>query len=190
MKNNKKVENAIGNILKHQKELASHVSDLSPSERRRTLMYVANFATTAGYSKVLEEAIDLLGLRNEEVLVFATACLAGRPIMVPHLVKRFCDDTSIARQELARAATLLMYNESKFRDGNLLEVVDCIILMKADIGEQTDVTYLASRLLKLSKQFGDGDFDRASSYLREQSKISDSNWDRLMAQCNWYPVKL
>jgi phage tail tape-measure protein len=46
MKNNK-VKNAVGVILTEQKNVAAHVAHLSPSEKRRVLMKVANVATGA-----------------------------------------------------------------------------------------------------------------------------------------------
>ena len=128
-----KVERAIGIILTKQTNIAKHVEGLNPEEKRRVLMYVANESASSGFDHVMLESIKLLGFRDEEALIFATAALGGhRPLMVPRIVKKFCRNTAIARCELGSAARAnlgmadqLRGDESQWIDG----AVQCVELM-------------------------------------------------------------
>jgi hypothetical protein len=162
MKNNK-VKNAVGVILTEQKNVAAHVAHLSPSEKRRVLMKVANECASSGYHSVMKEAIKLLGFRDEEVLIFATATIGGgRPQMVSDIVKTFCRDTRVARGVLGEAARrMISWAERAQEPTHLFEAIECVKLRKEKIGSKeykgssfyNQATYLAGFILWLAEDF-------------------------------------
>jgi hypothetical protein len=142
MKNNR-VEKVVGIIIKEQKNLATHVAHLDSSEKRRALMSVAHFSASAGYDGVMREAIELLGFRDEEVLIFAMATIAGgRPQMVPRIIKRFCRNTAIARDVLGESARrIISWAERTEEPSYLHTAIDCVRLFKEKIGAAPKGTY-------------------------------------------------
>lgn len=130
-----RVQKAVEAITLDQKNLATHIEGLEPSEQRRVLMCVANEASEQGLQHVMEKALTLLGFRDEEVLIFATACIRCRPQMVEGIVKRFCSDTAIAKHELDQAARALIHWAQGNRDApnKLIEACWCVQLMREEI---------------------------------------------------------
>jgi hypothetical protein len=123
-------------------KIEEELEDLSPEEKRRVLMHVANYAIS-GHEMLTLEVIELLEVRNQEVLVFANAALGCRaPTLVPKLVKRFCKETEIARKELARAAfkaidvALDVSVGPHVRMVWLRIAVECVLLMQTSVGPQ------------------------------------------------------
>lgn len=134
MKTNK-VSDVIKAILSEQKNTARHIEHLDSAEKQRALIGVLSTAIPAGYNPLVMETIELLGFRNEEVLIFATAAIGGgRPQLVPEIVRKFCDDTAIAKYELGRCITALL-NQAKYAETtwHLVKAVECVKLLQEKI---------------------------------------------------------
>lgn len=140
---NHRVESAIGKILKEGMgaDLEGYIDHLNPRERRRVLMCVANASVVNnGQNNIdlrLFKAITLLGFRDEEVLIFATAALGevGNAALVPEIVERFCRNPKIARHELWMAARKLISNAKDFRMPHILfPAIECVRLYGEKLG--------------------------------------------------------
>lgn len=129
------VERAIGGILKDGL-IVNHLSgELSEKEVRRVVMFIANFAARAGKEPLMHEALKLLGFRDQEILIFVSACLHHKSVyMVPSMVEQFCRETALARRELAIAAGILIKCSMEFRlIDPLVKAVRCVGLMHEQI---------------------------------------------------------
>jgi hypothetical protein len=142
----------------------------------------------------MKEAIKLLGFRDEEVLIFATATIAGgRPQMVSDIVKAFCCDTRVARGVLGEAARRMIRWAERAQDiTHLYEAIECVKLRKEKIGLKeckgsyfyNQATYLGGFILWLAEDFLQANpilrdsYDEVVKQLREMVP-EDADWLRL-----------
>jgi hypothetical protein len=132
-----KVERVVGNFLKKNSIDEVLLEGLDPNERRRALMSTANDALHNKFWNLFAGAIQHLGFRNEEVLIFVSSAAAYRPEFVPALVERFCRNTRVARRELKLAAKTLTSRAGDFdlakASADLCRALDCIRMCRQKI---------------------------------------------------------